>query len=324
MRDDLEEGSVIAPDGDSDVNVVIRNCGKYVIRTLSDEKSSLNLWDTGGGGGCHRVETIIKEWVIKDKSEILLPFAWWWHQDDPFNIYCPEKHAWNNQLISGQYAGCMPLAIAQVMTYFEYPNPYIAEVDGRTYTINWDILKNGNVDYENYTYTSRAGKLSAAYLLRDIGIKTETMYFAEGTYTLPSKAVEYLKSVGYKNAHIVDYNFDVVKEMIDNEQPVIVYAIHNSVLKEGHCWTIDGYLTKDRICKTTIYYGGNEPTVIIDTVESYRMVHCNFGKKGSCNGYFITGVFKFNDDRVIYDGEHSNSDTSYYRDLSIIKYDKPY
>lgn len=54
------------------------------------------------------------------------------------------------------------------------------------------------------------------------------------------------------------------------------------------------------------------------------MVHCDFGWKGICNGYYVSGVFKLNDPNIEHDPDCSyGGNTNYNNLLKIIMYDKP-
>lgn len=224
-------------------------------------------------------------WTIKKSvSPILVQYVQW-NQNSPFNDLYPNT---KSLILFGSerkaYAGCFPLAIAKILTHLEYPGEYT--YDG--YTVDWKELKR--------SYTSDAGKLSAAHLLKGISDGCGSWYFYEGTFTFPSLASSYLRSLGLNNAYSYSYSFETITEMIDDGCPLIIYAIPGINITQSHSWNIDGYEILERTDTST--------------PQISNMVHCDFGWRGNGNGYYVSGVFKVN-------GTHYNN----Y--LHLIAYDKP-
>lgn len=87
------------------------------------------------------------------------------------------------------------------------------------------------------------------------------------------------------------------------------------------CWNIDGYKIKERNIIKDTYIGSKLQKS--DTIhERYQMVHCDFGWGGSCNGYYVSGVFKLNDANIDHDYDNdSGKKTNYNHFVSIITYD---
>ena len=132
-----------------------------------------------------------------------------------------------------------------------------------------------------------------------------------------------MRAKGYKNVEIYKYNFDRVKNMLDNGCPVIIYSVPNINLLKSHCWNIDGYKVKERTITTKTYKNGTLCGTTVDT-EKNDMVHCDFGWWGCCNGYYVSGVFKLGDSSVEEDYNIThNKDTNYNNYLHVMTYDKP-
>ena len=57
------------------------------------------------------------------------------------------------------------------------------------------------------------------------------------------------------------------------------------------------------------------------------MLHCDFGWEGYCNGYYVSGIFDVDDDRVEFDPSRyeytEDTEINYNWYLKIIKYDNP-
>ena len=297
-------------------------CVSYAINEIKDydrlqhfQTVTDDLYIGGGGGGGNntstRTETINSSWSIKKSvSPMLYQFSYW-GQHSPFNDLYPKKRKY---LLFGKKrrapAGCFPLAISKILTYFEYPNRFTYN----GYTVDWKELKN-NIN-------SNIGKNSAAYLLKGISSACDSWYFYAGTFTFPHKATSYMRFIGLNNAHSHSYSFDRVTSMLDNGKPLIIYSVPGINVFKSHSWNIDGYKIKERTI-TTNTYRGSTLTNSTSKTETTNMVHCDFGWYGKCNGYYVSGVFKLNDSRVEHDpGTNYEGSTHYNHLLKVITYDR--
>ena len=246
----------------------------------------------------------------------LLTFAKSWRQGDPMNTQCPMVKKY---LILGAerraYVGCVPLAIAKIITYHQHPANFV--ING--ISINWYMLKNWGVSL---------GSHNAATLLKYIGDVCGSLYFYEGTFTLPSAAASFLSNRGYTGVNYRNYDHNVVKNMLDNGCPVFVCSVPadglNCSLDKSHAWNLDGYLMEYTTTVREYYQNG----VMFDsstTTSDNMMVHCDFGWQGYCNGYFTSGVFDLGSNDALFDepGHEGTKDTNYNWYLKIIQYNKP-
>lgn len=263
-----------------------------------------------GGGSGERVETTKSGWIIKKEVRPLLTEFVTWHQSSPFNDYYPKKRKY---LFFGRKqrapAGCFPIAVAKVLAHFEYPNRFIYN----GYTVNWKELKN---DFESYI-----GRPSVASLLRGISSGCSSLYFYAGTFTFPGKAASYMKFLGLRNVRSYSYSFGRATGMLDKGWPVIIYSIPGVNIFASHSWNIDGYKVKERTILTQLY-SGSKLSRTITSKETVEMVHCDFGWKGYCNGYYVSGLFKLNDPNAEKDDPSDIEKTHYNNLLKIIMYDK--
>lgn len=267
---------------------------------------------SGSGSSTPRTETSTSSWSVKESVSPILSKFVSWHQRSPFNDLYPKKRKY---VIFGTKrnapAGCFPLAIAKILTHFEYPNRYTYN----GYTVNWTELKN--------SYNSTVGKQSAAHLLKGISSGCDSWYFYAGTFTFPSEATSYMRFIGLNNAHSYNYSFDRVTGMIDKGCPLIIYSVPGINVFKSHSWNIDGYKIKERTITTRTYIGNTLQDTKTKT-ETCKMVHCDFGWGGKCNGYYVSGVFKLNDSNIEHDpGTSYGGDTNYNNLLKVITYDRP-
>lgn len=312
-----EDGNLVNPNDtcsdEESRQIVSALCVSYAFNEIEDFViDDGNCGGGGGGSSSSRTVTTTSPWSnVKMVSPILANYKTW-SQKSPFNDLYPKKRKY---LLFGHRrkapAGCFPLAISKIMTYFRYPNRYTHN----GYTVNWESL--------NSNYKSSDGAKSAAALLKGISSGCGSWYFYSGTFTFPGKATSYMKFAGYNNARSYNYKYSRVTAMLDNGCPLIIYGIPKINIFKSHSWNIDGYKIKVRTTTTKKYVGEvlkNETT----QTDTCKMVHCDFGWDGICNGYYVSGVFKLNDPNADYDNPSGErKDIKYNTLLKIVTYDKP-
>ena len=273
------------------------------------------IHDDGDGDGENTREYITKSsWRNITTTESLLSRYKAWGQWYPFN----DRYPWTRKyLFWGEEerapAGCFPLAIAKLMTYFQTPANMMIGLQ----PIYWADL--------HYSHTSLLGSISAAHLLPAISQGCASLYFYEGTFTFPIFARGYMRSVGFYNVHSYPYDLERVKNMIDNDCPLIIYGMPGSNVTKSHAWNIDGYKTQERTITTEVYVNGIRQSVT-EEIEYRNMVHCDFGWQGYHNGYYTSGIFDLNGNTENIDLDPNTdtwSNTNYNSYIHIITYDKP-
>lgn len=249
-------------------------------------------------------------WLLKASVNPLLRQFSGWTQHSPFNDLYPKRHKY---VLFGNSrrapAGCFPLAVAKIMTYFQYPDSYVYKGE----TVNWAELTK--------RYTSVEGKKSAATLLLSLSDGFGCWYFYNGTFTFPGRAVDYMCHLGYRDADSHAYEFERVSGMLDLDKPVIIYGMPNINITQSHCWNIDGYKVSER-SYTVRSFAGNDLLRMDNVKERTELVHCDFGWEGRSNGYYASGVFNLKKP-VELDGAKSSSTTNYNSHLRIIDYIRP-
>lgn len=108
-----------------------------------------------------------------------------WHQQFPYNRYCPEFDA-NDPYHNP--AGCIPVAIAQVMNYFKYPSDYV----------DWGKIESEERGLE-------MNKTEAPQLIKKIGSSIKMTYKYDKAY--PAIFINFIKGKwGNKGSNmIVDF-----------------------------------------------------------------------------------------------------------------------
>lgn len=215
------------------------------------------------------IDTVYSDWRVLDIWYPLLKTKW--SQGAPFNKYCFTDDG--QQAI----AGCVAIAIGQIMSSHRYPQSY------KGYSYNWDSILSGKIKP-----ISEKGCLDVARLVADIGKLVEMKYGIFSSTAVSTKTELCLKAMdyhySYSNSFIIERCFGNFR--YSNSPVYISAAASNSLI--GHAWVLDGAALRGR----TMYCydrAGN----LLSTKDSERqfLIHCNWGWGGSNNGYFLKNVF---------------------------------
>lgn len=196
-----------------------------------------------------------------------------WHQHAPFNWYADNSQT--------KLAGCTPVAIAQIMSYYRYPETIDLTFPGASYTsinLDWDEMINN----EGSHGTSCPECTQKANLLRQIGKICHASYSSNSTGAWPR--VSYLNELGYTGNQSSSYSLSSIISSIDDRMPCIISAFSNDA---GHSWVIDGYERTHYSCTT--YEVGLLGRVQTDIVETEELrLHFNMGwLDNSCDTYYL-------------------------------------
>lgn len=191
-----------------------------------------------------------------------------WDQLNEYNALCPP----------GCYAGCVAIAMAQIMKYHEWPLKY-----------DWGSMKDS-------VATSSSQKLIA-----DIGIAVNMEYGKDGSSAGINDAVRGFSSMGYKVVKKKHNVNDVITEVESNHRPVYMRG-HTTALK-GHAWVCEGvrsygygmsyfveYRTPNSTTSTYSSCGDRswyDPYTM--SVSGSTYFYMNWGWNGASNGWFSTG-----------------------------------
>ena len=202
-----------------------------------------------------------------------------WHQRSPFNDQCPTY--------SGSYhcvAGCVAIALSQIMFYHKYPTKGQGSVSYKT-RINdsGDSLylsanfANSTYQWNNMlgTYTSSATstqKSAVAQLVKDVGYACK-MTYRSGNSTASSDNAHY--------AMITNFNYDK-----------IAMCLIRNYFADNAEW--DKIIYNELLNGRPVYYSGSVPNgnvghaFIIDGCKTTGYFHVNWGWNNGMDGYFLT------------------------------------
>lgn len=260
------------------------------------------------------VRTTTGYWTINEKIYPKLKTAW--HQQSPFNDAVPKTRWFFWQSYTRGPAGCVPIAVAQIMAYQEFPK----KITCNGYSINWSDIKNICTISNRTAYGSSYDRLAVAQLVLNIGAWCNVIYTPDWAFALPNKARDCMSIFGYQNV-VRDYGYSEAKviNMLQNDNPVFIASI--SGVFGGHAWVIDGYINRSREIK-----GYNSAGTLVKTsTETQSLMHCNFGWQGACNGYYTSGIFNTKAGAVEHEAYDSYASINYNFSWAfhIITYNHP-
>lgn len=273
----------------------IKNAAAYVesASAMSALNQASNFSSSQGGG----MEDFLMMWyddTIKSQSWSGARVEVNWGQNWPENTYCPNK-----------VAGCGPVAIAQVVSYFKPNLNFDLTFDNRhsdRLVIDWNQMlthkKSTNIRYpesgevelhvvncnENYEIHN-----DLAAFVRQIGVWCYSDYNENSTstdlsdlYYVASKLLS-----DYNKVNVTGSNcYDKIKS-----SGIVLMTGYCS--EGGHAWVIDGVGNINYDIHRYYYYNPKthqyKDSEIISQCSKY--VHCNWGWAGQDNGYFLLGVY---------------------------------
>lgn len=267
------------------------------IETMSGIIWGFAQGETGGGGGGSGIMNT--GWEDYVSVAPMLETAW--HQHSPFN---DRVHS----VLNGPTpAGCVAVALGQIMAYNEYPS--ISDYFNNT-DITWDDIKTVCPKDDRGNSGTYKGQTGAGYLMALVGSLCNMLYTTEWAFATPEAARGCLAYLGYNNVNKKNYyDLTSITEMLDNGKPVFIGALPSWHNTEGHAWVIDGYRKQRR--------------TVNGSYEYRTYLHCNWGWNGNCNGYFLSNMFETSHAESYDYTSGNNMDTSYNFWFRILTYNLP-
>lgn len=189
-----------------------------------------------------------------------------WSQNAPYNQDCVFTNSNGTEYTAP--GGCVPVALAQVMRYYEWPQTAITgDWTNTTSVYDEAVFDNLTFDWDNMpdaltSSSSEAEKAAVASLIRNCG-KIVNAYYTSGCtsaledYILSAapRIFGYSKSVSYRTRfHYTDSEWEaiIINELL-NKRPVI-YAGGSSAYR--HAFVVDGYDAESNLFHLNLGWGG--------------------------------------------------------------------
>ncbi len=189
-----------------------------------------------------------------------------WHQLSPFNV----------GTLNG-YAGCVPIAVAQIAYYHKHPNNY-----------SWSQI-----------YTVPVLNTGFDYFIRDIRNKCNVIYDTDGTSATYNGAYNAFSSLNYHPTKVEAPGAEHLRNEITANRPVYMQGENTSTGK-GHAWVCEGYLNKkyQAVISMIDAFGDGDPyfdyPISVNPVndEMYgEFFYMNFGWGGTNDGWYRSNAY---------------------------------
>ena len=186
-----------------------------------------------------------------------------------FNAYCP--------IINGIHcpAGCVAVAVAQLMSIYRYPTYY----DNRT--LDWTAMIQDSAAQDNQ------GDYYVGRLLQHLGFSQylDVIYtpYASGAATQRIPDTMYYFGYEYGASHHA-FAYSDIQEM-KNHYPVIIDG--ESASGNGHAWVGHGILAQTR----EIHGCSESGEILLYDYETRELILCNFGWGGAGDGFYSPGAY---------------------------------
>lgn len=211
--------------------------------------------------------------------------------------------AWGQTDIAGTYcsngtAGCGPIAMAQVMTYYQHPSSF-------TYTFGNRDINNESVDWSQINQhihsNSHPSPLcngnseldkTIGRICRELGCKSGSTYYGNGsTGTSPGAFYNVMTYYGYTmlGFHSLPSDANAFLDYLQDNKLILMIGVKANDI--GHFWLVDGgYYIKTHYVS---YVSHDEINweILNDWMTELTYNHINWGWDGYCNGFFLYNIF---------------------------------
>lgn len=221
-----------------------------------------------------------------------IPVAW--GQGGLEGNFCPN-----------QTAGCGPVAMAQIMAYYQKPDSiYLSYLNEPQYSDEPSYMRLDWSDILKHTYDHRLNNLleslppctasadahtAISHLCRQIGKTANSKYLTLSptvkiTNTTGTATISTLAYYGYTTTDSwLNYNPSFIFRVLDDDAKIIMVGHCD---EGNHCWIIDQYVNK---CIDCYFLGELQHNIMA------QYFHINWGWYGLANGYFAKDVFNTSD-----------------------------
>ena len=193
-----------------------------------------------------------------------------WHQGAPYNNKCFTD---DNQ---PAVAGCVAIAMAQIMAFHQHPDTY-----------NWDDMLISATVPPFYV----RGVEAVSTLVADIGEAVDMNYGVNSSSSnINCAASAFYFTFNYAFGSVRNYDVNIVLNNITARQPVYVRGFSDT--NEGHAWVIDG--VKYDVCKRTYYDRETlQPAIFTENLPDNFKVRNNVGWAGCPPIWTTSGLLEY-------------------------------
>jgi len=221
-----------------------------------------------------------------------------WNCGMPYNRLmaqnCSDNWLWDNRYPISSVV----IITAEILSFFK-PNITVSGT-----RIDWDYLCQKEEIHEesdyfgSYVQDPLEKRNMIAKLMQYIGTQCQVNYSCSSSSVNMNKVFQFLNSYGIYLGNMRNLDVTVLKQSIDDLEPVIMYGKTSS--GGGHWWLVDGYRTQVAT-RATFFPGFNV------------YMHANMGQGKSYTGYYLVGT----DGSLTFDASfaHFNRDLVMYTNI---------
>lgn len=215
-----------------------------------------------------------------------------WGQNSYFNDKFPTTTEDAEYGDGRQSAGCVTIALAQILNNNSYPRP----IKLNDHTYYWRDLNKHRWDAGDDEIDSVDMNLMASFIY-DLAQELRVTYYSDGsTGANTSDVKRVMRRSGYSNFSEGAISESRIYPMLQNDKSVWTGGFSDY---GGHSWVIDGWKTvkTDYYCIT---YDANNVEISREHQASItdNYVHCNMGYMGRCDGYYTLSAFNVSNGKI--------------------------
>lgn len=207
-----------------------------------------------------------------------------WGQNLPEGELCPNG-----------IAGCSITAMAQVMSYYEYPTTIVLTYEGADISqqvLSWTDMKTHATGHAVSNCTTVDTHMSISRLCRQLGQLANSDYSnPNATSTTTSNVKSTIELLGYQTMGWAEYPYlsGSLRTALQNGK---IALMRGTSTAGGHMWVLDGYSITTRYEEVwRRNFGLDFWWVYSSTSTTYESLHYNWGWNGYYNGYFSPFVY---------------------------------
>lgn len=225
----------------------------------------------------NRTKLVTYQYDVRNQKPLLKTK---WGQGAPYNNSCPLQ---TYSTTYHQPAGCVPIAVAQIL-FYNRTDRYIT-IEDKTFDYNLIRVFSRELLKLEDSEPSEEAEHEIADFIYALGSYMHTNYGDAASGTSDYMAKTLFTYIGYQNAIFTNFNYEYAQTMIcDMHLP---FYTHGERETAAHAWVTDGwssYVTRSYILE----YDNAGRLISSDFVGATdrRNVHVNFGWTGSCDGYY--------------------------------------
>ena len=237
----------------------------------------------------------------------------------PYITVCWGYSHPEGELCPNLIAGCTNIAMAQVMSYYQYPSVLditYPDADVTLQALDWTAINSHGANHLKSNCPNLIIHKAISRMIRQIGHLTNSSYASTtGTSTSLYSIPPAIAALGYCGGTITDYSDHYIRSQLNNNRLLLVTGCSSD--GNGHTWNLDGYKYYLRVdyCYQSI---GNGPWILSEIITTeHHYNHFNWGYYGENNGYYNSGVFNIALG-IQYDGTTNEQTGNYSYDVHLI------